>query len=143
MAGPEAILHLQVANYIKWQHRNLIFVSDFAAGLFLPPWLAKRQAELRSSRSYPDIFIAKPVDPYHGLFLELKKEGTVIFKKDGSVRASKKDWYLEQVEMHKKLNELGYLAVFAIGYKNTVKIIEDYLKGGSPNEDRPTSDSAF
>lgn len=143
MGLKEKDLHLQVAHYLKWQHPDLIFATDFAAGLFLPPWLAKRQAELRSGRGYPDIFIAKPTEDYHGLFLELKTEGTVIYKKDGTIRASKGNRYAEQAAIHEELNRLGFLAVFAMGYDNTIQIIRDYLEEAKTHEDRPQAQTPF
>ena len=122
--------HRLVAQYLHVAYPRIIFASDFAAGLKLPIWLAKRQKELRSGKSYPDMFIAEPRGAYHGLFLELKKEGTQVYKRNGAVRASKDDRLQLQHDIIVALNSKGYYASFAIGYENAKLIIDWYLQGG-------------
>lgn len=61
-----------------------------------------------------------------GLFLELKKEGTRLKKKNG-------DWatehIAEQAEVLEKLRERGYGAEFAVGFAEAKKMIDGYLGG--------------
>lgn len=61
-----------------------------------------------------------------GLYLELKKEGTRLKKKNG-------DWatehIAEQAEVLEKLRERGYCAEFAVGLEQAKKIIDEYLGG--------------
>lgn len=63
----------------------------------------------------------------YGLFIELKREGTRIFKKDGRLVAD--EHIREQFDMLAELRNRGYVAEFGIGFEGTKKLIDDYLKG--------------
>ena len=73
------------------------------------------------------ISCVKYLQSYYGLFIELKKEGTRIFKKDGTLVAD--EHIREQFDMLEDLRRRGYAAEFGIGFENTKKIIDDYLGG--------------
>lgn len=62
-----------------------------------------------------------------GLFLELKKEGTKIMKKGGGLVSN--PHIIEQSKMLNALNERGYYAVFAVGFDEAKRIIDEYLGG--------------
>jgi hypothetical protein len=62
---------------------------------------------------------------YHGLFLELKKEGARIWKKNGDPADAH---IAEQKELLSKLTVKGYKAEFAIGFEQAKKMIDEYLK---------------
>jgi hypothetical protein len=62
---------------------------------------------------------------YSGLYLEIKKEGTRLKKKDGTWA---NEHIAEQVEMLNKLRARGYAAAFAVGFDGAQTIIDDYLK---------------
>jgi hypothetical protein len=91
----ELELQAQVADYIRLKYPSVIFHSDFGSGIKLTMGQAIRQKRLNGGRrSWPDMFIAETViskirhddgsyNAYSGLFVELKREGTRIFKKDG------------------------------------------------------------
>lgn len=136
-------LYEQIAEYMQIQYPNVIYRFDLAADLKLTPGQARRHKKLHPFRGYPDLFIAEsrfvaientnPNDLQlsfrrNGLFLELKREGTTIFKKsDGQLV---KDKHIrEQVEMLDKLRKCGYMAEFACGFDEAKKIIDSYLKG--------------
>jgi len=63
---------------------------------------------------------------YHGMFLELKKEGTTVYLKDGSL--STNPHIQEQAAMIRRLNELGYFARFAVGFKEARQAIIEYME---------------
>jgi hypothetical protein len=140
-AAKEEKVQLIVCNYLKLKFPNVIFMCDLASGLRLPIWMGALHKKMRSSRGLPDLFIAHPKLPrfaatessledflgYRGLFIELKGEGVVTHKKDGSLRSDK---HLgEQNEILQRLNKLGYKAVFASGAEEAIKIIDEYLGG--------------
>lgn len=127
----EKDLHLRCATHIRYAYPEAIFVSDFAAGLKLPPYLAKRQKALRSGRAYPDIFIAEPRGEYHGCYFELKKHGTHIFTRDGRVRASKNNWLQEQYDVLEQLRERGYYATFVPGLDFFLQYLTWYMGGAA------------
>lgn len=126
----EAELQKQVAIYIRMQYPDVIFHSDFGSGVKLTPWQAKMQKMQNGGRrAWPDMVLAEPVGKYHGLFIELKKEGTRLKKKNG-------DWasehIAEQDAVLSELNDKGYKAEFAIGFEQALNLIDDYL-GGKQN----------
>lgn len=117
-----------VADYIRLRYPDVIFHSDFGSGVRLTMGQAIKQKRLNGGRrSYPDMFIAEPVGKHHGLFIELKKDGTRILKKDGTLVA---DAHIrEQADMLQKLERRGFKAYFAVGFEQAKQIIDEYLGG--------------
>lgn len=64
---------------------------------------------------------------YHGLFIEFKRTGiTILTKKTKSVKKNK---HIESQNAYlNKLNDLGYFAVFGLGFERTKEIIINYIK---------------
>lgn len=107
-------------------------------------------------RAWPDMFIAQPKEvpgdelpqPFRdhfvdsgvsafkfthtytlvlpGLFIELKREGTRLKKKNGDWAS---DHIAEQAETLEMLRKRGYCAEFAVGFDEAKRIIDDYLGG--------------
>lgn len=142
----EIDLQAQVADYIRLQYPSAIFHSDFGSGIKLTMGQAIKQKRLNGGRrSWPDMFLAEPMarkidltkdSPfdkttklvmYAGLFIELKREGTRIFKKDGKLVAD--EHIREQFDMLQDLRARGYAAEFACGFDEAKKLIDDYMKG--------------
>ena len=121
----EESLHQAVCNYLRLQYPKILFNSDMS-GVRLTPGQAKKINSLRSSRGWPDIHIPEPRGIYHGLFIELKKEGEKIYKKDGITPIS--DHISEQIELMEKLYIRGYKVDFCIGFNSAKKMIDEYLK---------------
>ena len=129
----EENLQRQVCTYLRLQYPHVIFRSDFASGLHLTMNQAVTNKSLQSSRSFPDLFIYKPMqrgDKYYaGLALELKKEGTTIYVKIGPRKGElvSDPHIIEQAEMLRELNRLGYLARFGVGFDQCKRIVDWYL----------------
>lgn len=132
MISQEAILHQQVCDYLRLQYPDVLFRTDFAAGIKMTMGQATKHKRLQSVRAWPDIFIAQPQyydsthtqgEEQHGLFIELKAKN--IYKKDGSLLAN--DHIAEQAKVLDRLTSLGYAAYFAVGFDEARKIIDDYL----------------
>ena len=130
----EAELQKNVAIFLRIEYPEIIFHSDFGSGVKLHPYQAKMQKlQNGGKRAWPDMFIAKPRfingEWKHGLFIELKKYGTRLKKKNG-------EWATyhieEQAEVLKELEKNGYVAKFAIGFDEVVDIIDEYM--GRNNE---------
>lgn len=134
MIKKEELLHLRICDYLRKNYPNVLFRTDFSSGMKMSPWQAAKHKKFQKSRAWPDLFIAcSDRDGWEikecGLFLELKAEGTKLYKKNGEMVANKH--YREQAEILKKLRSEGYAAEFAVGYNEAIKIITDYL--GEPN----------
>lgn len=86
---------------------------------------ASRHKRLQSSRAYPDLFVAHPRQGFSGLYLELKKPGSKIFKTDGTLYSD--PHIREQAEMLQNLRGRGYTAFFAVGFDEAKSIIDHYL----------------
>lgn len=136
-------MHRQVAAYLRYQYPGVMFRSDYAAGQYQASMYHRRMhKEMQATRAWPDVFIAEPrpadVGVYHGLFMELKREGIRIYKKDGTIVANKH--YQEQARVLEFLRQKGYKAEFAIGLDHAKQIIDEYL-GGKDESEKPLGES--
>lgn len=135
-ANPEYLLCKEIAAYLRLRWPKVVYHFDLT-GLALSRAQAGMTKAIQYGRGFPDLFIAQKGDLidkgtglisrnyYSGLFLELKAEGTRLFKKDGSIATPH---LVEQYDMINRLRNAGYKAEFGIGYEETVKIIDEYLK---------------
>lgn len=148
----ESDLQILVADYIRIKYPKVLFHSDFGSGIRLTKGQAiKQKRQNGGRRGWPDLFIAEPKHIWDtdktlgvrigfadngetvlysqivaGLFIELKKDGTRLYKKDGSWAT---EHIAEQAETLQALKDRGYEAYFAVGFKEAKKIIDEYLGG--------------
>lgn len=76
----------------------------------------------------PDLFLAIPVEPYHGIFLEFKAA-------TGSLSLAQRTW-------HTRLSSLGYQVAVPRSAEEGIRIVKDYLSekkkaGMGEPSDRP------
>ena len=114
-----------IAIYMRLQYPSIIFHYDLA-GLNLSRAQAGMTKVIQGGKGWPDLFIAHPAGKYHGLFIEVKKEGTVLWKVKGGPAT---DHIGDQIDMLNRLEELGYYADFGIGLDDCKGIIDNYLSG--------------
>ena len=123
----ESDLQVQVADYLRLRYPKVLFHSDFGSGIKLTQGQAMKQKRQNGGRrGWPDMFLAEPKNGLHGLFIELKKAGTRLKKKDGTWASSHLE---EQNEVLNQLQKKGYAAYFAVGFEEAKDIIDDYLGG--------------
>lgn len=125
----ELDIQIQVADYLRLRYPNVLFHSDYGSGIRLTPGQAVKQKRLQGGRrAWPDLFIAyvRSIGDryYHGLFIELKKDGTRLQKRNGDFTS---EHIKEQWEMLGALTLRGYKAEFACGFDEAKKIIDEYL----------------
>lgn len=126
---PEFELQCAVAEYLRRQYPNVMFLSDVRASLKLTIPQQVRQKKLQADNfAMPDMVIFKPkrgpVFPYHGLFLEFKAE--TPFKKDGTL---KKNAHLKnQMAAVVSLRDLNYVAGFVWDFEMAKDLIDTYLQ---------------
>jgi len=125
MNTTETNLHIKIAYYIRNKYPDTIFTSE-SSGIKLSIGQAVVLKKMRSGRALPDLMLFEARRGYNGMFLEIKREGTIIYKRSGEL---KKDQHLkEQEEVLSKLTEKGYFAKFVVGYDDAVALIDYYLK---------------
>lgn len=116
--------------FIKWleiahpKHRKCVRLS--LNGIPLPRQsahiviaMAKKSGMVVSEA---DLFIAVPAHGYHGVFIEMKKDGGVANK--------------QQLEYLAAMRQMGYAAEICVGAKEAIKFYENYIAGkfGKRNE---------
>jgi len=127
MRHDEYELQRAISWYLHVQYYDVLFLSDTIANLKLSKMQAIRNKKIQKEGfKTPDLLILEPRNGYSGLFIELKI--ATPFKKNGEIKASTKDHLKGQLESIEKLNQKGYKACFAVGFEETKKIIDDYLK---------------
>ena len=119
--------HKEVTKWLKRNYKDVIFRTDYSAGLKLTIGQAKTHYALQSGKNYPDLWIAKPVGVYHGLYIELKKDGVKIILNDGTLTTDKH--IRGQAKVLEDLARQGYAAAFAVGHTQAKQIIKDYMAG--------------
>ena len=130
----EADLQVQVADYLRLQYPSVMFHSDFGSGVKLTMGQAiKQKRQNGGRRAWPDMALAEPRGKYHGAYIELKRPGTRIYKKDGTLVAD--EHIREQFDVLKQLRKRGYIAEFACGFDEAKEIIDNYLGRPYANEE--------
>lgn len=122
----EEILHRQVVEYLKYQYPKVLFNTDLS-GVLLHKGIAGKMSTLRSRKGHPDIAIYEPRNGYHALFVELKAEGVRVYRQDGQLVSD--EHIREQGDYMKELGRRGFMAVFAVGFDEAKRIIDEYLGG--------------
>lgn len=115
-----------IAQYLRLQYPNVIFHFDLA-GLNLSRAQAGMMKAIQGGKGWPDLFIAEPDwrHDYHGLFLEIKAEGTNLLNKNISGYAT--PHLRDQAMIIAGLQIKGYKAEFAVGFDKAKEMIDTYL----------------
>nr|DAS13936.1 MAG TPA: Nuclease [Caudoviricetes sp.] len=132
MIKKEEILHLKVCDYLRKNYPDVLFRTDFSSGMKMTPGQAAKHKKFQKGRAWPDLFIAESNNFASGLFLEIKAENVIVFKKNGKIRHNKH--LIEQDKMLKELRKKGYRARFAIGYNQAIFEIQQYLGEPKPKK---------
>lgn len=124
MAKKEEQLSKAVSRYLKLQYPDVVFTCD-SSGIRLTIGQATALKAQRSVHKIPDMIILKPNGEYHGLILELKSEDSSPYLKDGSL--SKGQHIQEQNQTLTALLNIGYYAVFIVGFNQAKEVIDNYM----------------
>ncbi len=124
MAKKEEQLSKSVSRYLKLQYPDVVFTCD-SSGIRLTIGQATALKAQRSVHKIPDMIILKPNGEYHGLILELKSEDSSPYLKDGSL--SKGQHIQEQNQTLTALLNIGYYAVFIVGFNQAKEVIDNYM----------------
>jgi hypothetical protein len=112
-----------IAIYMRSYHRDIPWRFDMAGNN-----LSKAQAGMNKAiqwdKGWPDLTILTPRGGYHGLFLEIKSEGTRLAKRDGTPASE----HIARQELTMRLlAKAGYMTGFAVGAEDAIDKIEKYL----------------
>ena len=118
-------LRIAACKEISLKYPKVIFWCD-GSGDNAKPMQRRINAQTRSERGVPDLFIPEPRGKYSGLFLELKAEGARLYLKDG-VTLAKSDHLDDQKRMLDKLSDRGFCAMFSQGIDDTMQKVDWYL----------------
>lgn len=118
-------LQKQVCLYLNQQYPNILYCSDTIASLKLTmPQASRNKAIQKHNFKCPDLMIFESRGRYNGLFIELKIESP--YKKNGDLKSNKH--LQDQDKSMSDLRMKGYKALFSVGFNETKKIIDDYMK---------------
>lgn len=133
----EQDIHKRICSYLRKEYPGILFRTD-GGGLHLSKTQAIAFASMQYSSGWPDLFIPVMKRGYAGLFLELKKEGTAIYKKNNPGKGELvNDAHIrQQAAILNMLNKQGYFGRFAVGESAATKIIDWYFE-------RPTNIELF
>jgi hypothetical protein len=119
----ERIIQRDLTKYLNGL--DVVFYNDWAAGAYLTDGQNTSRRAMASNAGWVDTFIAEPRHGFHGLFIELKKEGVVTHRRDGKLRKDpqiyKENAFLE------RMRAKGFKAEFAIGMDEARRLIDEYL----------------
>ena len=129
----ESDLQTKICIWLKKTYPGILFISDFAAGMQLSPFLAGLRSLHACDAKMVDLIILMPskadlIYNYHALCLELKTGADKVFMQDG-LTLLKNDHILAQYETIKQLRSLNYAACFACGEVQIKQLIVDYMNG--------------
>ena len=119
----EYIICKQAAYSMRMDYPDVLFHFDLA-GLKLTKAQAGMTKAIQCGRGWCDLQLAEPRGIYHGYFVEIKREGTNLLKKNGTWAS---DHIQEQENMIQKLRRRGYKAEFAIGLDQLLTQIKYYM----------------
>jgi len=125
----EESLQIQVSTYLKMAFHSVIFTCE-SSGINRSWNQALKAKKQRSQRGLPDLIILEARGGYHGLMIELKREGQTPFKKNGELKAG--EHLGEQFNAIQALLYRGYRATFATGFNEARMVIDDYMSHPKP-----------
>ena len=123
--GKEDLLQRAVIEYCELQY-NVTPICMGTEGKKSPfeqfkfKWMGGR-------KGVSDLFFPVSNLQFSGMFIELKREGAKIFKKDGTLYASNKDHHQRQLDFIDEMNEANYFSHLCIGFDETKKVIDYYM----------------
>lgn len=133
----ERVISVALTRWLRSEYPDVVFFIDWASGAFLTKGQNDARLDVSCRNGWVDIFIAEPRRGYHGLFIELKKEGVRIYLKDGKTLCSDPQ-IRKEADFLMRQHRKGYCARFAVGLEKAQELIDWYF-----NRERPTNLEMF
>lgn len=118
---PETKVQIAVCQYIKTKYpkaSNYIIKIDNEGAYSKGGNIARIRAGL--NRGAADLFIAYPVKQYHGMWLELKRDGWRLTE-------SQRHHYNNQMLFLDNMSKQGYFSQFAVGLDEAINCVDNYF----------------
>lgn len=114
---------IQCCAWFKYQHsKDYELFFSIMNEARMSPQMGKLYNRMGRKSGVADTFLAKPVAPFHGLFIEIKKDGYKMTKSDTN-------HVQKQVNFLWKMSQQGYSAHLVVGFEQFQKVINYYLQG--------------
>jgi hypothetical protein len=124
MKHQEYDLQKAVCNYLNAQYPDILYISTGTSLKLTMMQAVRNKAIQKNDFKCPDLLILEPKYPWLGLFIELKIEP--YLKQNGNFKS---EHIKAQNDTLFKLNNKMYYATFSVGFEQTKRIIDEYLKG--------------
>lgn len=119
-------VQLEFCKWVKHTYPDILFRSDEQNAKKRTPMMQNIMDIIDPYREgFPDVTFYEPRGKYAGLFIELKREGSGLWLKDGSM--STQEHFKKQAAYHQKLRDRGYCVEFAEGVDEAKKVFLGYL----------------
>jgi hypothetical protein len=116
---------LAFCKWLKMQYPQVRFRSDIQSAGKLSPAMQNIKSIIDPFRGFPDITIYLKRGEFCGLMIEMKRENSGLYLKDGSLSNSKH--VQEQGKMHEFLRDNAWKVEFAEGMDGAIDLFENYL----------------
>lgn len=127
----ERIIQRALTRWLCNTYPTIDFYNDWSSGAYLTEGQNKARLTIASRNGWVDLFIAEPSRGYHGLFIELKKEGVRPYLKDGKTLSANIKIRQEAEFLERQRNK-GYCAMFACGLEVAKAKIDWYFEREQP-----------
>lgn len=121
----EASAQTALSTYVKLKYPDVIFTAE-SSGIKTSIGQAVKMKANRSEGKLPDFICLEARGGKYGLIMEIKKPEFDLKKALNPDKVGDKHAKAQELVL-KKLSKQGYEAVFAVGFNEAKKIIDDYM----------------
>jgi hypothetical protein len=126
----ERVIQQALTRWLRQEYPHIDFFNDWASGAYLTAGQNNARLDISSRNGWVDLFIPEPSRGYHGLFIELKKEGIRPYLRNGNVSANPQ--IKKEHEFLLRQHNKGYCARFACGLEKAKELIDWYFQRERP-----------
>lgn len=130
MKREEDAIQKQLVQYIRSAYPYVLFRGNARDAGKMSPRSGAAAKALGQGRAWPDIVVYHAAGPYHGLFIELKKDRSDVYRKDGRIVADRH--IQDQRDRLCDLHAAGYYADFAFGLREAIELVDWYMDLSNP-----------
>lgn len=122
----ERVIQVAIARHMRRNYPEADFFNDWASGAYLTAGQNKARLAMASNNGWVDLLILEPRRGFSALFIEIKKEGTKIYLKDGKTLVADKQLRKEAAFLARQRTK-GIWASFGVGLEDCIDKIDRYF----------------